>query len=358
MALLGKSNNDVKLDENTEAGEDDQNLWLHILSQVQDSSHSKLPSCKALLVLGDEESGKTSLIAKLQGKVDPRKGCGLEYHCIYVRDEYRDDHTTLGVWVLDGDSFHRNLLKFALNKETVPNTTVILTASMTEPWNIIESLQNWALILEEHIDRLRIPEEILQEHKNRVLKRFQEYLEPGAEISNVTSPIRPPGTEKDPLNSQQIKINLGLDIIVVITKTDYMSILEKEHDYKEEHFDFIQLTIRNFCLLYGASLFYVSVKEDKNCDLLLKYLMNRVYSFPFRTPALVVEKDAVFIPAGWDNSKKNGILVDNLTTIKSSDAYDEVIVKPSGSRKDKLAASSVRGEYKACIRLADLSRPF
>lgn len=43
-----------------------------------------------MLVLGDNSSGKTSLIAKLQGVENPKKGSGLEYAYIDVRDEYRD----------------------------------------------------------------------------------------------------------------------------------------------------------------------------------------------------------------------------------------------------------------------------
>lgn len=54
--------------------------------------------------------------------------------------------------------------------------------------------------------------------------------------------------ERDPLPPNVLCNNLGLDIVVAITKTDYMSTLEKEHDYKEEHFDFIQQYIRKFCL--------------------------------------------------------------------------------------------------------------
>lgn len=42
------------------------------------------------LFTGDNESGKTSLVAKLQGNEDPKKGSGLEYSYIFVRDEYRD----------------------------------------------------------------------------------------------------------------------------------------------------------------------------------------------------------------------------------------------------------------------------
>ena len=80
-----------------------------------------------------------------------------------------------------------------------------------------------------------------------------------------------------------------------IFQTDYMADLERDYDYKEEHFDFIQQSVRKFCLQYGAALFYTSVKEDKNCDVLYKYLVHRIYNFPFKTPALVVEKDAVFM---------------------------------------------------------------
>lgn len=61
-----------------------------ILGEVQTQSSTKLPSNKSLFVLGDNASGKTTLIAKLQGVEDPKKGAGLEYAYIDVRDEYRD----------------------------------------------------------------------------------------------------------------------------------------------------------------------------------------------------------------------------------------------------------------------------
>lgn len=61
-----------------------------ILSEVQNQGSTKLPSNKSVLVLGDNASGKTTLIAKLQGVEDPKKGSGLEYAYIDVRDEYRD----------------------------------------------------------------------------------------------------------------------------------------------------------------------------------------------------------------------------------------------------------------------------
>ena len=47
-------------------------------------------------ISGDKESGKTTLIAKLQANEDPKKGAGLEYGYIDVRDEYRDGKKLFG----------------------------------------------------------------------------------------------------------------------------------------------------------------------------------------------------------------------------------------------------------------------
>lgn len=45
----------------------------------------------------------------------------------------------------------------------------------------------------------------------------------------------------------------------------------------------------------GAGLIYTSAKEEKNLDLLYKYTVHKLYDFHFTNPALVVEKDAVFM---------------------------------------------------------------
>ncbi|XP_043276405.1 cytoplasmic dynein 1 light intermediate chain 1 isoform X3 [Venturia canescens] len=315
------------------------NLWSSILAEVQNSGNNKLPSNKNVLVLGDNESGKTTLIAKLQGVEDPKKGSGLEFAYIDVRDDYRDDQTRLSVWVLDGDPGHANLLRFALSQERYPHTLVMLVAAMTTPWAILDQLQAWAALLGDHIDKLGLDNDTRQKCRQLNVKKWQDYTEPGDEL-DPGSPLRRTSRNLDddtngslPLPEGVLTTNLGLDVVVVITKTDYMSALEKEHDYKDEHFDFMQQWIRRFCLQYGAGLFYTSAKEDKNCDLLYKYLTHRIYSLPFRTPALVVEKDAVLIPAGWDNMKKISILHENLQSMKPDDYYRYVIAQPTTNRK-------------------------
>lgn len=47
--------------------EDKKNLWSQILHDVQKNGNPKLSPHKQILVLGDNESGKTTMVAKLQG---------------------------------------------------------------------------------------------------------------------------------------------------------------------------------------------------------------------------------------------------------------------------------------------------
>lgn len=131
---------------------------------------------------------KPTLVAKLQGNVDPKKGSGLEYAYIDVRDEYRDgnyhihmcfksklislvipDHTHLAVWLLDGDPSHAHLLRYALTEESYTNTLVMLTVSMTTPWAMLDQLREWASLLQDHIDKLPFSAEAIREHQHKCM---------------------------------------------------------------------------------------------------------------------------------------------------------------------------------------------
>lgn len=322
-----------------------------ILQQTRQTT-KKLPANKSLLVLGDNETGKTTLISKLAHPENTRKGSGLEYNFMEIRDEYREDTTKLGAWILDGDLKHVDLLNFALTESNFEHSCCILVASMSEPWNIMRSLEKWADVLENHIRSLNIKPDKLKQCKQRVTSRFVNYVSTNDEaesklISKIDSNLNgsndiaskssvaieedrdeyfdAESPDNNRLSGNILLKNLGIEIIVVITHTDHISLLEKDFDYTEETFDFIQQAIRKFCLQYGASLFYVSAKVNKNCDLLYKYLAHRIYDLPFKTSASVVERDAIFVPAGWDDEKKISILYDNIKSANPDDNYNDFI---------------------------------
>uniref|UniRef100_A0A8C9RTE7 Dynein light intermediate chain n=1 Tax=Scleropages formosus TaxID=113540 RepID=A0A8C9RTE7_SCLFO len=315
-----------------------------ILSEVSTRSRSKLPSGKNILVFGEHGSGKTTIMAKLQGTEHVKKGKGLEYLYLSVHDEDRDDLTRCNVWTLDGDLYHKGLLKFAVSASSLRDSLAVLVADMSRPWSIMESLRKWASVLRDHVDKLCIPPEEMRHMEHKIVKDFQEYTEPEDDIQG--SPQKRGGGSEDegallPLGDNVLTHNLGIPVLVVCTKCDAISILEKEHDYREEHFDFIQSHIRRFCLQYGAGLIYTSAKEEKNLDLLYKYIVHKLYEFELNTPALVVEKDSVFIPAGWDNDKKIAILHENFTTVKVEDLFEDFIVKPPVRKVEKQMGANI-----------------
>ncbi|CAF2133864.1 unnamed protein product [Rotaria magnacalcarata] len=361
QAVAGKSILSV---ENADKTEEKPSIWASILCDVK-SSTRKVPATKSLVVLGDNESGRTTLVAKLQGNDDPKRGAGLEYHYIDIKDDDRDDTPKLGVWILDGNvACSAPLLKFAIKSETIENTMLILVASMTQPWSLLSTLTKWTALIEEHVARLKIDPTRLREMHDHLQYDFQHYIEPndapvdlvppttiqnaisGGHISKPISSISlASATLSSSINSDEqvvlpladgiLRKSVGIPIIIIITKCDAMSTLEKENDYNERYFEFLQYHIRKFCLEYGAALFYTSVKAKKNIDKLYKYIVHKCYGYPFTLTAAIDERDAIFIPAGWDNPKKVDILLENLHQFQSTDNYTDIFVNPADKRPPK-----------------------
>ena len=68
---------------------------------------------------------------------------------------------------MDGDPSLSYLLRFALSEQTFPDTTIMFVVSMTSPWNILDQLQSWAAILQDHIDKLNISSHDLEDYRNK-----------------------------------------------------------------------------------------------------------------------------------------------------------------------------------------------
>ncbi|CAH8678655.1 unnamed protein product [Schistosoma rodhaini] len=322
-------------------------LWSSLLDEVTNKAKIGLSDSKNLVVFGDDLSGKSTLICRLQGNEDKEEGFGLEYDIIEVKDEVKDVSANLSVFIIDGNPIQSHLLKFVVTEDSFNDQMALMVVSINEPWKIIESLEKWAEILNKHINKLKLSKEMITACKSRISKEFHGYAEPEASTNVIISQVNSVSFSTMYATSQEttsrpsfsndneemyednvLNNNLGVPLIVVVTKTDLMKVMIKENQYSEEHFDFIQMHIRRFCLSYGAALFYVSVKEDKNCDLLNRYIQHRIYGFPFSQSAYIVEGDCVFIPAGWDNHKKINILGENLTKINAQHPFSTVIPRP------------------------------
>lgn len=304
---------------------EDTDLWHTILNDVASHTASRRLPTRTLLVLGDEGGGKTSLLLRLQGRKqaadEATQGTGLEYTFLDVKDEESGEDVIgrLGVYTLDGCTDHRTLLQFVVNKETLDSLVVMIVLDYQRPWTMLQSFEYWMKTLDSHIGSLGVAR--LDELKQKVVSEYQRYSEAGAAEQDGADDI------VLPLEEGVLTCNIGLPVIVVCNKSDASAMLENDLDYRNEHFDFMQMHLRKACLRYGAALVYCG-KSGKTRDTLARYIFHRAYGIPCGFKANIAERDCVFVPSGWDGSKKIAMLHAGLKSISPDDAFEDHIVSP------------------------------
>lgn len=77
------------------------------------------------------------------------------------------DSTKLGVWILDGDATHTGLLKYALTPDNFQDSAIVIAASLSQPWFLLKSITNWLNIITDHIDRIGISQDVMQQCKQK-----------------------------------------------------------------------------------------------------------------------------------------------------------------------------------------------
>lgn len=310
-------------------------LWQSILSDVQSHTSGKRQGTKNLLILGDEGSGKSSLLLRLQGRKqhveDYPQGTGLEYTYLDVRDEENSEDVLcrLGAYTLCGNEESPALLNQIISKDNLKNTVAMIVLDFSRPWLMMQSLTKWAGLLNTAIQGLELGAK-LDELKNTLIKKFQMFVETDVSDNNkVHNEIDVEEQHVVTLDLEEGACvdHLGIPLVIVCNKTDFADNLVKHFDYRPEHFDFIQYQLRLWCLRYGASLIYVS-KDAKNKDVLYRYLLHQAYNFSAKPKANIIDMDITFVPSGFDNMAKIGVLCQGMQTISPSDVFTDVIRPP------------------------------
>ncbi|EGD83023.1 hypothetical protein PTSG_03659 [Salpingoeca rosetta] len=285
--------------------ETEKQLWTSILNDVTAHTRTRHLPKRHVVVLGDEGSGKSSLIARLQGKPynpeDHPLGTGLEYTYIDVKDEETEDVIgRLGVYTLDGNEQHKGLLQFVCNEEQLENTLFLICLDYSKPWNLLSSLERWVDVMSNYLSQFE-GSETMDKLKADLKLYFQKFTEPGESNEEGRDDDDDDDDTLLPLEEHVLTVNFGVPVVVVLTKCDAMPTLRKDHDLQGQHFDFIQMKIREFCMTYGAAVVYTG-RDGTNKDRLYRYLLHRAYQFPLKDPADITKPETTFIPSAWRRS--------------------------------------------------------
>ena len=135
-----------------------------------------------------------------------------------------------------------------------------------------------------------------------------------------------------PLGEGVLKVNLGIPVLILCNKIDVIHMNSEKAKLIQENLDFIQKHVREYALQYGATVMFTSAKpkESHNLEVFYSYAMNRLYDFDFVSKPQVAEKEALFIPSGFDSLNLIRELCRGNVLVQGADgsdlSYTEVMV--------------------------------
>lgn len=327
--------------------EQEEDIWGQILKEATRKNTDKVES-RTVIVLGDRNSGKSSLLARTQNEdiTDINKGVALTYTFLDSYEDGNDDPVgRIDFWQLEGEPAHSDLLRLALNESTVANALALIVLDFSQPWTLAATLKKWLGILAEQVKLATSSSKSLEEQ----LKLYaQTYKDPTPDAANNKKKKKKgPSAVEDPtllppLDDTVLTTNLGIPIVVACAKADSVSQLEKDFDYNEGIFEYIQTYLRRICLSYGATLIYTSARKETNCSLLVDYIEHRLFGFELRQRAQLLEKDSIFVPFGWDSMTKIKLDFDNQKACRDMDEqFENVVKKPHFIKRREQTQSAV-----------------
>ena len=79
-----------------------------------------------------------------------------------------------------------------------------------------------------------------------------------------------------------------MPIVICANKCDLQSAVLR--DESANKLQSVLYHLRQFCLTYGGSLIYTSIKNNANINLLYEYILHRAYSMPLRFKPEIVNE--------------------------------------------------------------------
>ncbi|KZO98132.1 DLIC-domain-containing protein [Calocera viscosa TUFC12733] len=316
-----------------------QELWSSILNSV--SSTRSIPS-KNILVLGEEHTGKSTLVKALLRKTEDEAQSAdfaLGYGWADVKDDADEDTLArLSVYSVPSSApSHLALVDHFLPPRTsLPHTSVVIVLDWTRPWTFVSQLEKWLKWVEHWAEgeKGRDLDMLHDEAKERLRLHIQHYTEPGSTDSSNPASL---SSTLLPLGDGILTSNAaGVPIIVVCTKADLMDDSLSgtagpsqslgiggmtKNSMWEERQDAIIQVLRTICLKYGAALFYTTHAPQTLANL-RSYALHLLFiptpvapneplprnPFPFAQRANALDRDRILIPVGWDSWGKIKIL--------------------------------------------------
>ncbi|EUD67888.1 hypothetical protein C922_01500 [Plasmodium inui San Antonio 1] len=366
-----------------DVGQEKKSIYQNILKKLNMQENEELESSH-IIILGNKDVGKSSLVKSLQeislqgdkndGEVLYQNGGGvlpLDYACLSVKnlEENKKSNEVKGsshVWILQHSSYVSSLIKNLKKFSDIKKVVILICTDLYKPYNIMSDINQWIdmlYVIFEHlhsdynIEVLRELKESLQSYvynykrdafeKKKQGRKCQvgvnprngtivgesqplmEDLTAEGQVQLRTSSANSEGNKFNVERDGLIKINMSFPILFVICKSDGYEILNNRT--YQGYIDVIIAYLRNLAVNYQAAIIFCNTannKEAKNVKLLYRYIMHRIYNFPFSDNAILDDYERVFVPSGYDDEGLINQSIQNTFVQNFNKPYDSIIVKP------------------------------
>jgi len=324
---------------------EDRNAWQELLEKSSSAGWgtAKVGST-TLVVLGDRQNGKTSVLSKFVDRVSDSKTPSefiLDFSYINARNRFNLDRdeiiSRMKVWQLD-DNNHWGLLAKLIPAADLSNTVFVITLDLSKPWDLLSSLEKWLEVVKQTTEKIasQLSTDQLKALKKKISQSVQSLVgEKKAEASGSGDAAE----AKDVVIDEAFpKVNFGVPVIVVGTKGDYFSrvIAKTSADEKFEH---VVRRLRGVALDYGAGLVFTSAFGDGvNIQVLQDYIYTRALGLPQNQAPKIVGAATdynIFVPAGFDNAQLLATKVSGRSGWTDSTPLTEIFAENYEAKKSK-----------------------
>eukprot|EP00933_Yihiella_yeosuensis_P006302 TRINITY_DN11099_c0_g2_i1.p1 TRINITY_DN11099_c0_g2~~TRINITY_DN11099_c0_g2_i1.p1 ORF type:complete len:373 (+),score=76.13 TRINITY_DN11099_c0_g2_i1:191-1309(+) len=239
-----------------------------ILSKLVDEHNKKgleeeFANDVSILFCGGRKSGKTSLVDRFinptkDEKDVPKPTVALDYKFARFSSEATTSKVLAHIYDLGGEETNDNLSSVPISKSTVGNLVLAISLDLSEPWNLIPTLQKWLGLL-----------------STQVTKSLQALAEESSSAAQHVQSLQLSAQQSYAEHPDRAIINI-FPVPLVIFCTKYDVLAEGTDPSKCKN---LCKALRHFAHVNGASLVFTSVKEKSSMNAMraiLRQLLFRV----------------------------------------------------------------------------------